>query len=188
MGGTTEEAMAYLDAETYFSPEECVGNGVATGYCEYADEDEVDPQEGDQAGEKPEDEQLKALPAGASETDAAKAEDATIQAPLFSEGPKSDEAPESGGDHGNKPRDAEQDDEQAGGDHQKKGKSEEASEGSSGKAPAIEEAASSEEEEGGVESDASASGNRAGERGRKAPCYNRKRATLPYPTWLREEL
>ena len=196
IGGTKEEAMEYLDAETYFTPEQCVENGIATGYCEYADEGEVDPQDGDQAGEQPEEEMASQDRAPGS----AEQEESKASAPLF-EGEAAEAGEKAGGDHGNKPRK-----EEAAGEYPDKDKkseeaseekaSEEASE-ESAEVTAAESEASGEEAEGassekgsgdGAEGEAESSEPASEESAEASVVQSEREATHPYPTWLREEL
>ena len=192
-GDDKKKSMAYLDAETYFTPEQCIDNGVATAYCEYADDGETEPSDGDNANEsagcEDEEERMEALPAKRSaETETApEAQGHLLDAiedrvkKVMAESKKDDEEMEgkSGGDHGRPDED------------------------SSGKSKKDDEEMKSAEDDdkgGETESDASAgspetSDQATGERaasetsdhGETAGVQS-ERAVAHYPSFLREEI
>ena len=183
-GDDKKKSMEYLDAETYFNPEQCIENNVATAYCEYADDGETDPSEGEDANESApepcEDERMETLPVKQGSETAPRSETEETEI-VEAESKKDDEEMEgkSGGDHGRPDED------------------------SSGKSKKDDEemkSAEDDDKDGETESDASAgasdsSGEATGEtaasetsdHGETAGVQS-ERATAPYPSFLREEL
>ena len=181
IGGKRDAAMEYLDAETYFSPEECKEMGIATGYCEYADEGgETDPQDGEQAGDScdDEDERMQGkAPASEGEKAPAAGEAKKPQQSKAEDGEEKEDEEMAGGDHGNEPRD----EEEAGGDHPKDGAQDE------GGSPASEESKDGDKED---DADMQASDRPAPEAAATAVVHSEEATpgASPYPAFLREEL
>ena len=172
IGGTKKAAMAYLDAETYFTPEQCVKNGIATGYCEYADEGETDPQEGENVneGDEEEDERMQTgkLPAGQ-----AKAEETASVAETSERDAKSESEPEE--DSGEEAKSGEKSEEKAA----EESKSSEAEEPESGEK---EDDADMQSSATGAAPEAAASENAA------QPSEADRPQVHSYPMFLRDEL
>ena len=177
MGGTKAKAMEYLDAETYFTPDQCMDNGIATGYCEYADEGETDPQDGESTSDPPmdDDERMERQGGASAETK-----------------PKAEKGAKAGGDH-QKERDAEQQEQQE--------QSEEASSAADAGegAPASDKAQGAEDGEDGEdgdeveedESEASGADEADGAAAAESPTVQseqEERECHIYPRHLREEI